>query len=409
VLVDMSRARRRRGRCISLNVLIITHYYDPEIGAPQRRFNGFVPRWIDAGLSVTVVTSLPHYPDGKFIGETRLGYESGRFGERIFRVPFVPRATEGMMKFLDHAVVGLCASGFVLSSRDKPDVILATVPTLPAMAVGRLAAARYGVPLVIEMRDAWPDLLEESGRRGALARRVSRACTSAQRKASAVVTVAKSFGIQLATRGVRPDRIVHIPNGINSDTVPLLPAREADRRLRVLYLGTHGVSQGLETVVDAVARLATDEVSVRFIGGGTERRALQERARTRGVSISFEQAVSGQALWDAYSWADTCIVSLRDWRPFRYTVPSKLYEIAACGRHITAAVAGEAAETVESLGAGTVVRPGDPRQLAECLRRLRLNPRELEVGSRPRERVIERYDYRVLASTYQGVFERLAG
>lgn len=52
-------------------------------------------------------------------------------------------------------------------------------------------------------------------------------------------------------------------------------------------------------------------------------------------------------------------VQLRDWEPFAWTVPSKLYEALATGKHVTAILAGEAADIVRSTGAGDVVAPGD--------------------------------------------------
>ena len=68
---------------------------------------------------------------------------------------------------------------------------------------------------------------------------------------------------------------------------------------------------------------------------------------------------------DLYAWADTAIVSLRDWEPFEWTVPSKLYEVMASGVVASACLAGEAAGLVAGNGAGAVVHPGDVEGLAD--------------------------------------------
>jgi glycosyltransferase involved in cell wall biosynthesis len=68
---------------------------------------------------------------------------------------------------------------------------------------------------------------------------------------------------------------------------------------------------------------------------------------------------------DLYAWADTVVVSLRDWEPFEWTVPSKLYEVMASGVVASACLAGEAASLVSVNGAGAVVRPGDVEGLAD--------------------------------------------
>ena len=50
------------------------------------------------------------------------------------------------------------------------------------------------------------------------------------------------------------------------------------------------------------------------------------------------------------------------------------------GIHISAVVQGEAASIITELNAGTVVRPNDPKALAELWTQLVWNPKGLEVS-----------------------------
>ncbi|WP_252975991.1 hypothetical protein [Janibacter melonis] len=45
-----------------MKLLLVTHFYPPEIGAPQRRWEGFVGHWTRSGMDVTVVCPLPIIP-----------------------------------------------------------------------------------------------------------------------------------------------------------------------------------------------------------------------------------------------------------------------------------------------------------------------------------------------------------
>jgi glycosyltransferase involved in cell wall biosynthesis len=171
-------------------------------------------------------------------------------------------------------------------------------------------------------------------------------------------------------------------------------------RLRVLYLGTLGVSQGLDTVVEALAELGPERVEARFIGEGTERPALEALAERRRAPVRIEAPVAGEELWAAYRWADTCLVPLRDWPSFADAVPSKLYEIMAAGRHVTACLTGEAAGVIEAAGAGVHVPPGDPAALAAALRALAGDRARVDVGRGPREWVAEHADAGALARHY---------
>src|SRR5260370_38345787 len=44
--------------------MFLTHYFPPEVGAPQTRLFELAQRCAAAGLDVTVVTGFPNYPTG---------------------------------------------------------------------------------------------------------------------------------------------------------------------------------------------------------------------------------------------------------------------------------------------------------------------------------------------------------
>lgn len=46
----------------------------------------------------------------------------------------------------------------------EPDLIIGSVPALPTAVVTYLASKRFKAPYVIDLRDAWPDLISEHGR-----------------------------------------------------------------------------------------------------------------------------------------------------------------------------------------------------------------------------------------------------
>jgi glycosyltransferase involved in cell wall biosynthesis len=397
-----------------VNVLVLTHYYPPEIGAAQRRLGALVSRWQASGASVRVVAPVPHYPTGHAAaGGWRSVYRSGGgpFGETLVHVPFLPTGRGGAVKFLDQVVAAGCALPPSVAGT-RPDVVLASLPGLPTILPALAARRRWRVPLVLEMRDAWPDLVAESGvARGVLGRSLMRTVSRAQHAADAVVTVTRDFGEVLAARGIPRSRLHWMPNGIDVASVPRLPAVPGDaaRPLRVLYLGTHGVSQQLTTAVEALAALGAARVEARFVGHGTEKPALEALARSLDAPVHFEPPATGVALWDAYRWADTCLVPLRPWPSFRHTVPSKLYEIMAAGRHVTACVAGEAARIVSAAGGGAVVAPGDAAALAASLASLAADRAPLLVGEGPRRWVEENGSYDTIAARYLSLLERMAG
>lgn len=401
-----------------MHILLVTHHYAPEVGAPQRRWGALVPRFLADGHEVTVLTPPPHYPAGRcaeLLPEHRPGATSvGEHGETVLRVRFREHGPGLGSRSLDQLIAALDSvrrgTRSLSRSASRPDIVLATVPGIPSIGAGVALRHLLRAPLVVEMRDAWPDLIEPSGMLGARGkadlkdaarRQVHRAMTVLQKDAAAVVTTTEAFGDVLRHRGMR--RVELIRNGVYLDEAEHLGRRERGAEpLRVVYVGTVGRAQGLDTAVRAAALLHERgrPVDLRIVGPGAEYANLLHLAWVTGAPVDLRGPVPRSEVFDHYRWGDTLLTSLRSWRPLSWTVPSKLYEFMATGRHVTAAMEGEAARLVRLTGAGDVVPPEDPKALAALWQRLAEDPEALSVSTAARAWAVEHSDYDHLAGRY---------
>jgi colanic acid biosynthesis glycosyl transferase WcaI len=418
-----------------MRLLLLTHYYAPEFGAPQRRWSALVKRFLAAGHRVTVAAPVPHYPAGRPTPTQRRSHpvgsvETGRHGETILRTAYLPHRSDIASRTADHLLAAADALRRLRRRYSRPgtrpDVIVATAPAIPTLMVGRTLSLLWGVPLVVEMRDAWPDLVTHVGPAGALTPeaahsvhrsalrrglawavalakgRVHEQVTGWQSGASAVVTTTGRFAEVLRERGVEPVQVVR--NGTDLSLVP----RQHDHvpgghpELRCLYLGNMGRSQGLDTVVRAAAALRREgvDVQVRMVGHGVEAPMLAALAFELDAPVEVIPRIPHREVGRQYAWADTVIVSLRDWAPFAWTVPSKLYEMLATGRHITALLDGEAADVVRAAEAGDVLPPQDVEALTTLWRELAADRSRVGVRASGRAWVVEHADDDVLARRY---------
>ena len=380
-----------------MRILLLTHYYAPESGAPQQRWAALAEHFVAGGHELTVIAPAPHYPHGSLLAEHATmapgTVHTGAHGETVHRVGFRSYAGDVGSRFADQLVAARAAVRAARTPRrpapglpaapGAPQVVVATVPSLPMLWAGRRVAARLGVPVVAEMRDAWPDLLtvadqwdpSSGGRATRAAHRASgvgltalgRATTREQRRADAVVTTTDTFAQALRARGM--DRVHVVRNGAHP--VPGYAGHAlrdvADGTLNVLYAGTLGRAQGLATAMHAAALAGSrgTQVRLRLVGDGADRAPLVALAAAQRVEVEFVEPVPRSAMGEHYAWCDTVLVSLRPWPALELTVPSKLYEAMALGVHVTAAVAGEAAAIVTGSHAGHVAAPGDAAALAE--------------------------------------------
>ena len=376
-----------------MRLQLITHSYLPERTPPQRRWTAFVEAFRAEGWDVDIVAPPAdpgHVPAAGRSAPPAAGGASeawGPRGERIHRTlrwPALGGTRDG--RFLGHIVHAVAAIPVGLRAC-RPDLIVITVPALPTVVAGWTLSRLRRVPLIVEMRDAWPDLARDSKvSTGLLSRLMESLVTGTQRAADLVVTVTEGFAERLGERGI--SRVDVVGNGVPLAEIPAVPGRgRTAGSLNVLYLGNHGESQGLETVIRAAAlvRGAPEGIDVRLVGAGTRRAALAALNDSLGAPVQMLEPVHGAELRDQYAWADTCLVTLRpDWPSFEWTVPSKTYELLAVGRHVTGIVMGEAARILEDSGAATLVA-ADPESLAALWRRLAREPESTAVGDRGRD------------------------
>ncbi len=416
-----------------MRILLVTHYYPPEVGPPQQRWDAFVERFIAAGHQVAVLAPAPHYPRSvRYDVEHRQRAgttHAGRHGEVVHRLRHVEPGHGIASRALDQLVTAVDATvrgGLRFRGRNRPDIVVATAPGLPSIGAGLGLSRLTGAPVVLEMRDAWPDLLahhqewddrkhvpvrdggDDRALASSLARRaLTRALTSAQRGADGVVTTTDAFTRALRSRGVAPVATVRNGTHRTESGWPVAAPTTEPGPLRVLYLGTVGRSQGLGPAVQAAAALARQgvDIQLRIVGEGVSVDVLREFAEELSAPVDLLPVVPPAEVRTHYQWADTVLVSLRPWGPFAWTVPSKVYEVLSSGRHITAAMQGEAAGIVEASRAGHVVAPGDVDALTALWRRLASNRSLLDIGEQGRAWVVEHADSDDLARNYLSLLE----
>lgn len=406
-----------------MHILLVTHYFEPEIGAPQRRWSALIERFVANGHQVSVVTPAPHYPSGRVAAEHRHRLRRGTVhtsgtGATVYRVAHVPHRGDILTRTLDHVVAATAsvAKASAIARESKPSVVVATAPAIESLIAGQVIARRLGIPFVAEMRDAWPDLVAYTGGIGSrwsplgfFRRLVHRLVTKLQAAAAMVVTTTQSFAEVLRARGIA--NAVVLRNGTTHSALPAIatPEHVPPAPLRVLYMGTVGRSQGLDVLIEATRILARQgvDVDLRIVGHGADLARLQRINRAVGAPADIREGVAPADVRSHYEWAHTTVVSLRDWEPFSWTVPSKLYELLATGKHITALVAGESADIMRATGAGVVVRPGDAANLAETWRNLWSEPASLRVGNSGRAWAQQFADYDALAAKYLALLSRI--
>jgi glycosyltransferase involved in cell wall biosynthesis len=144
----------------------------------------------------------------------------------------------------------------------------------------------------------------------------------------------------------------------------------------VMYIGTHGLSQGLSTILDTAEMFRNrEDIQFVFVGSGADREPLMKQAKAMSLyNVQFLPMQSKEDMPFFYAAADICLVPLRKREYFLYNIPSKMFEIMACARPIVLGVKGQAKRLLREAQAGIAVEPEDARAYALAIDTLAAEP-----------------------------------
>lgn len=294
----------------------------------------------------------------------------------------------------------------------RADVVIGSSPHLFAAAAAARLARRRGARFVLEVRDLWPESLEVAGRRKGATYGVFRVIADRlYRDADAIIVLAGGVRDHLVARGVPGDRIVFAPNGVSVADFART-SRERRAGLRLVYAGAHGPANGLDTVLDAAARLrGVDDVRIVLVGDGPAKPDLVARAAALGLdNVEFRAPVPKRDMPELMADCDAGLMVLKPLPLFAFGVsPNKLFDYWGAGLPVVNNVPGEVADYVTEAGGGVQAAPGDGAALADAVMQLRAASADerIAMGARGRAWVTAHRDRPVVAAALDAALRRV--
>lgn len=263
----------------------------------------------------------------------------------------------------------------VVGLRTRPlDVVYASSPHLLAGVAGYLVSRIRRKPLVLEIRDLWPESIVAAGalRAGS---RVHRALVSLERflyrKASRIVAVTPGWESHFERLGIEPERITVVPNGTEPSDFVVNESREELRDqyeiagFTAIFAGSHGPKDGIDLILDAAREVP--EISFLLVGAGSAKEAATQRAEAEGlVNVEFRSTVAKAELPKLLAACDVGIHSVSPLSVFELGMsPNKLFDYMATGIPIVSNASTAIAGLTSDGECGHV---GGPGSLGQSLR-----------------------------------------
>lgn len=401
-----------------MKIVVICHYFPPEIGAPSARIYEMSKHWTELGNEVHVVTCFPNHPTGiipdKYKG---MKYKHEMMdGIHVHRNYVYATPNKGFVKkTLGH--ISFMFSSVLISMKkiQKPDVIITSSPTFFSIFSGYWYSLRKKTPFVLEIRDLWPAAMIELGvmKKGLITDILEKIELFFYKKSKRLIMVTKSFKDNVIERGIDKDKVHVITNGVNQEMFYPRGKNEdiqnkygIKNKFIVSYIGAHGISQNLSTILDVAKSLREEkDIEFLFIGEGAEKDKLKDIVNENNIpNVQFIDAQPKEMIPEFYNTSDICLIPLKNIELFKTFIPSKMFEIMACGIPIVASLDGEAADILNDSKAATVVEPDNPEEIKYAILNLKKNKTLYEQMKIHGPAYVEKhYSRKKLAEKYLGI------
>lgn len=408
-----------------MRILFLSHYFPPEVNAPASRTYEHCKHWVKSGHQVTVVTCAPNHPQGEVYEgyRNKLYQREQKDGIQVIRLWTYVTANEGFVKrtlnYVSFMISTILAAPFLA----KTDVVITTSPQFFNGLAGYAVSRLKRTPWVLEIRDLWPESILTVGaiKNKYIINALHYLELFAYRKANLIVPVTDAFKRYMIEKGIVPDKIHVVKNGVDLDFYTLQSAntektllvheknRETPEQIDLTgkfvasYVGTHGMAHHLETVLEA-AQLLKDQHNIVFLlaGDGAERAKLlkqKEQMQLDNVLMLEQQPKDSMPmLWQV---SDVSMVLLKKSDLFKTVIPSKIFESLAMKKPIIIGVEGEAKSIIEAANAGICIEPENAQQLADATMELYNNPQQFNQFAENGRTYVESYFNRTkLAENY---------
>lgn len=359
-----------------MKILVVSFYYEPEIGAAPSRITNLVRGLKERGAQVDVLTCLPNYPKGRIFD----GYR-GRFsmkenldGVNVYRYWTYATVSKGIVRralAMTSFAVTMWAFGFkrkLIHSYDK--VIIQSPPIMVSASAMSLFKCCYRKKVVLNVSDLWPGSAVELGfmKENSLSYKfTSRQERKIYRRADAVM--GQSNGILDRVRSLEPDKRLFLYRNLSRIPSGQQATQEKTARtgsLKIAYAGLLGVPQD---VLSIVRNVDFESVGAEFhiYGGGNQAEDIKNEIAAGKKNVFYHGVLAKEQMNKVMgSEYDVSLIALA--KSITGAVPSKIFDTLPLGIPLLFCGTGEGAEIVRENGFGLVSAPSDFRMIEDKIR-----------------------------------------
>lgn len=345
------------------------------------------------------------------------------FTNKITRLPYT-----GIIKNVSRFLWNIDNAWYTLVQRfvESYNVNVLHIHDLRLVNTGLAVATRYDIPLVADLHENYPALMEmlkgkhdpqKAQKQREKWENIELTCLQ---DADRVITVIEESRERLLHKGGDPRRIIVLPNAVDAEkflSAPVDP--EVTRRYKPDFLLTYvghvnNDHRGIQTVLEAMALLKDDIPELRFVAAGAINEAYKARLDALIERYHLTHRVDFTGWLDETQFvsyidaADICLCPHLRTDHTDSTFPNKVYLYNLLGKPVVASNCTPLKRYIDETGGGVVFEAANAQTLAnQILELYRDTDKRRTLGETGRQAVLDRHQWQTVAPWLIDLYDKL--
>lgn len=376
-----------------MNVLFLHSFFCSPSGKVSSRSYDLCSGLLRNGHKVTVVTQITTFNKSLFDGTKGLIRRFNLDGMEIIGIGVPYESKMGIFSRLCSFFAFMIFANFAVMKIRPIDIVFAT-STPPTIVVPAMIVKWFRhVPFVLELRDIWPDFVEQLNVLPKVPKIVFRMVDSAMkwayRRADHVTTTTPGMTEIIARKGISRRKLGTIllgsKNEIFQESVephPLLDSPVLQNKFIICYIGSISYGYDLDRLLDVAALMRDSDPDVAFlvVGRGGDRDRLSRRIQNDNLkNVVMGPAVEYRNVPNILMHVQVGYESSYPTSASDTAFDNKFYDYMAAGLPILTNYDGDMRKFLETHNCGRLAE--EPEAAARQIREWVSNPKELARSS----------------------------
>lgn len=290
----------------------------------------------------------------------------------------------------------------IAETKEKPDVIIAPVPTVNIANAAVQFGKKHNIPVIIDIRDLWPDELVDIMPKPArwlgriLLAKSFKAMEQACKGCDGIMGVSNDFieyGLKFADRPRGPQDFL-FPLGYSAKPLPENDQKAgqhwfeetygAEKKFTLCFIGTIGRFFDLSTVIKAAHQIP----DARFILAGHGSHLENFKKEAAGHSnVHFPGWIKGPQIHALMKNSDIGLAPYA--KDAKMTLPNKPFEYMAGGLPIISSLTGDMQDLIKTYNFGFSYQADKVEDLVTAILDIKDHPTKLEIMSQNSRKLLE--------------------